>query len=70
MKSTNWLDNDLAITHASGSFVIFDSSEEFAEVKSMIEFSLTAGVIRIRTLEFKPNDSIFLVLHRIMSIEP
>jgi hypothetical protein len=69
LKSPNWMDNDLTITHSSESFVIFDSAEEFFEVSSLLKVPFSAGLSsRITTLEFKPNDSIFLILHRIKSI--
>jgi len=68
LESADWLETALTIKHSSETFVIFDSAEQFSEVSNLLEFPFSPGLSRISTLEFKPNDSIFLVLHRIKGI--
>lgn len=68
LESTDWVETDLIMEHPSETFVIFDSAAEFSEVDDFLEISFSAGSSRISTLEFKPNDSVFLILHRIKGI--
>lgn len=68
LESADWLETDFTINHSSETFVIFDSADQLAEVSDPLEIPFSAGLSRISTLEFKPNDSVFLVLHRIKGI--
>ena len=70
LESADWVETDLTIKHSSERFVIFDSAEQFSEVSNLLEIPFSAELSRISTLEFKPSDSVFLVLHRIKGIAP
>jgi hypothetical protein len=69
LVSDDWVETDCKLTHSSESFVIFDSAEQFREANDLITFPFSHRLSKISTLEFKPNDAIFLVLHRIKGIE-
>ncbi|MGE3467766.1 MAG: Imm21 family immunity protein [Pyrinomonadaceae bacterium] len=68
LESADWLETNLTIRHSSETFVIFDSAEQLSETSNILEIPFSAGLGRISTLEFKPNDSVFLVLHRIKGV--
>lgn len=64
-----WTDSDIVMPLRSREVLIFDSAYKLSEVDDFLVFDLEEGDYLIHTLEFKPTEDIFLLLHLMRKVK-
>jgi len=67
VPSDNWQATDVRLEILNGELILFDSACSGTSSDSFLTIEMSPGSYAVETLHYRPNDDLFLILHRFVA---